>query len=162
MYVHTSFCNGQLWPAKRKPGTFRILWKSKNQARSPKDVVVLSAVSLWVGFQKQLIECQLYFWILKSYQHGMRIDGERDSRPKHIQLGQERSWKILHVSASTCVCVCASAHRKLNVRTCLEAKNLRSDVSFVQGLLECTLNIYGLLALTQLAVSNTCIPYKQF
>ena len=57
---------------------------SKNQGRPSRDMLVLSAVGWWTGFQKWSIECQLYFWILKSYKHGTRIGGERDSRPKHI------------------------------------------------------------------------------
>ena len=51
----------------------------------------------------------------------------------------------LRLCASACVCVCvhlhASAHRKLNVRTHLDAKILRPDTSFVQGLSGCTIHV---------------------
>ena len=53
---------------------------------------------------------------------------------------------ILTPGSSACVCVCvrlrlcASAHRKLNIRTRLDAKkSLRPDASFVQGLSGCTI-----------------------
>ena len=45
----------------------------------------------------------------------------------------------LRLRPSACVRVRASAHRKLNVRTRLDAKgSLRPDASFVQGLSGCT------------------------
>ena len=89
-----------------------------------------------MGFQKQSLKCQLYFWILKSYQHGTRIGGERDLRPKHITAwtknAAEKFCICLRLSAcvhlrlcvSVCVRVCASVARKVNIQTCLDEKNL--------------------------------------
>ena len=116
----------------------------------------MSAVSLWAGFWKQSIECQLYFWILKSYQHGTRIGGERDSRPKHITAWTKnavekfcmrlRSFACVrlccmrpHASASIRVFPHASAHRKLNVQTRLDTKNCCVQTRLVQGLSGCTI-----------------------
>ena len=104
-----------------------------------------------MGFRKQSIECQLYFWILKSYQHGTRIGGERDSRAKHITAwtknAAEKFCKRLHLSACVrlrlCGSACVSAHRKLNARTRLDAKkSLHPEESFVQGLSRCTIHVH--------------------
>ena len=117
----------------------------------------------------RLSECQLYFWILKSYmyQHGTKIGEERDSRPKRTtawtwNVAEEFGMRLrlcawvcvcvrgsafacvgLRLRACVCVWVCASAfvcvrlrvsaHRKLNVRTHLDAKgSLLPDASFVR------------------------------
>ena len=63
-------------------------------------MLVLSDVGLWAGFWKRSIECQLYFWILKSYQHGTRIGGERDS---YNSLDNAAEEFCMHLHA----CVCA-------------------------------------------------------
>ena len=107
----------------------------------------MSAVSLWAGFWKQSIECQLYFWILKSYQHGIRIGGERDSRAKHITARTKNAAEkfCMRLCSSACmglrlrasVCVCAQKIKRPDVSRC--KKFLRPDVSFVQGLSRCTI-----------------------
>ena len=96
-----------------------------------------------------MIECQLYFWILKSYQHGTRIGGERDSSGKYITGWTKKSAANIGMRLHSSMCVClrlrasASAHRKLNVWTRLDTKKfLRPDVSFVQGLSGCTIGLY--------------------
>ena len=112
---------------------------------------------MWVRFQKQSIECQLYFWILKSYKHGVRIGGERDSRPKHITAWTKNAAeKIcmrlrssacvrlrLHASASVCVCprACVCAQKIKRPDASRRKKFLRPDASFVQGLSGCTIHI---------------------
>ena len=130
-------------------------------------MLVLSTVSLWAGFRKQSIKCQLYFWILKSYQHGVRIGGERDSRPKHITAWTKNAAEKfcmrlrmsacvhLRLCASASVCVCVHLHPSACICVCLRVcvcaqkikcpdasrrkKFLRPDASFVQGLSGCTL-----------------------
>ena len=103
----------------------RLLSKtSKNQGRP---------TGWLVGLWKRLIECQLHFWILKSYQHGTRIDRKRDSRPKHIT----RMWNAaeefcmhLHLSAYLHLCLraCICVHVRLHVCICAQ-KIKRPDAS---------------------------------
>ena len=117
------------------------------------------------GVSETSIEYQLYFWILKSYQHGTRIGRERDSRPKHITAWTKnaaekfcmclRSFACmrLRLRASMCVCVHLrpSASVCVHQRECVctqkikrpdasrHKKILCPDVSFVQGLSGCTI-----------------------
>ena len=81
-------------------------------------MLVLSIVGLWAGFRKRSIECQLYFWILKSYQHGTRIGGERNSRPKHTTTW---TWNAaeefcLHLRSSTCMRLRLRASTRVCIR----------------------------------------------
>ena len=87
------------------------------------------------GVMKQSIECQLYLWILKSYQRGTRIGSERDSRSKHITAWTknvaEKFCMCLHLSVCVRLRQRASAHRKLNVWTRLDGKNFCSQISLL-------------------------------
>ena len=77
------------------------------------------------------IECQLYFWILKSYQHGTRTGGERDSRPKHIIGWTKNAAETFCMRLQKIKRPDASRHKKC----------LRPDTSFVQGLSGCTIHV---------------------
>ena len=83
-----------------------------------------------------MIESQLYFWILKSYQHGTRIGGEKDSRPKHITAW---TWNVaeefcMRLCLSACICICmrprvsSCVRGRLHVRVCAQ-KIKRLDAS---------------------------------
>ena len=95
------------------------------------DTLVLRAVGWWAGFQKRSIECQLYFWILKSYQHGTRIGRERDSRPKHVTgwiwnvacMRLHSFGVCLHLLVYVCVCVCLCLHASASACVCLNTEN---------------------------------------
>ena len=67
-----------------------------------------------------MVECQQYFWILKSYQHGTRIGGERDPRPQHITAW---TWHIseefcMRLRSSACVRVRSSSSACVRLRPC--------------------------------------------
>ena len=82
-------------------------------------MLVLSTVSLWAGFRKQSIECQLYFWILKSYQHGTRIGGERDSRPKHITAWTKNAAEKFRMRLRSSASVRLRLRLRLRLRACI-------------------------------------------
>ena len=96
------------------------------------------------GVSETSIKYQLYFWILKSYQHGTSIGGERGSRPKHIaDWTKNAAEKIcIRLRSSVCMrlrqrasaCVCAQKIKRPDAK-----KLLRPDASFVQGLSGCTI-----------------------
>ena len=104
-------------------------------------MLVLSAVGLWAGFRKQSIECQLYFWILKSYQHGTRIGREGVSRATHItawtKSAAEKFWMRLHSSACVRLRLCAFVYVRVHLHMCvcaqtrLDAKNLLCPDAFL-------------------------------
>ena len=122
----------------------------KNQARSSKHTVVLTAFGLCVGFRKHRWSANCFFWIMKSYQHGTRIGGERDLRPKHITAWTKnaaekfciclRSSACVHLRlcASVCVCVCpcvcVCGQKSKHPDVSGQKKSLHPDASFVQGL----------------------------
>ena len=86
---------------------------------------------------------------------------------------QVKNFACVCVRPQACICVCvrprasasvcmrASAHRKLNVRTRLDAKKIqRSDASFVQGLSGCT--IISVSELSGIRFSFPNIPVSEF
>ena len=87
---------------------------------------------------KQSIKCQLYFWILESYQGGTRIGSERDSRPKHITAWTKnaaenfacvcvrpRACVHLHLCAPASVCICVCPHLSTCMRVYVCAQEIK-------------------------------------
>ena len=70
-------------------------------------MVVLTAFGLCVGFRKHRWSANCFFWIMKSYQHGTRIGGERDLRPKHITAWTKNAAEnFAYVCARLHACIC--------------------------------------------------------
>ena len=91
------------------------------------------------GVSETSIECQLYFWILKSYQHGTRIGGERDSRPKHITAWTKNpaeKFAYICIRPRACVCVrvrlcawvCVQKIKRMDAKNfCIQTRLLFKD-----------------------------------
>ena len=122
--LHAAFILGQMQAIDMRPLytqdlSIRHIQKSR---MAPQGYASSDRCSWWAGLRHCSIECQMYYWILKSYQHGTRIGGERDSRSKHITAS---TWNVaeefrvdLRLGLHTCVCVRASAH---SLRACVYA-----------------------------------------